>query len=40
MTKLEFQKLHGLTDEDMAFICLVKETFNGSIVSIKDVPHE
>jgi hypothetical protein len=37
MKKQDWQKLHQITDEEMAFICLVKETFNGSIVSIKDI---
>jgi len=40
MNKQNWQLYHGFDDQDMAFIELCLKEFNGSIVSIKDVPHE
>jgi hypothetical protein len=40
MNKQEFQQLHGFSDQEMALISAIIKEFNGSIVSIKDVPHE
>ncbi len=40
MNKKEFQEKHGFNDQDMALISAIIKEFNGSIVSIKDVPHE
>lgn len=36
MTKLEFQKLHGFSDEDMARIDDVVKIFGGKIIEISE----
>jgi hypothetical protein len=40
MTKKEWQAHYAIDDQDMALISAIIKEFNGSIVSIKDVPHE
>jgi hypothetical protein len=38
MNKKEWQSHHGFDDQDMAFIELCLKEFEGTIVSIKNIP--
>ena len=39
MTKQEWKTHHGFNDEDMEQISIVKEIFNGTILSVTDMPR-
>ena len=40
MTKKEWQEFYKIDDQDMSLISAIIKEFNGSIVSIKEIPNE
>ena len=39
MNKIEWQKYHGFSDQDIEEICQLKDGSNGTIIEVSEVPR-